>query len=413
MKNLVLSAIALLCFSTANAQIPSWMPADGLVGWYPFNGNANDESNQGNNGVVWGATLATDRLGNSNSAYSFNGTNNRIEIPDAASLRVQRITMAAWVLANVTGDQQVIYKADYNTAANESYAMDMTKRFGIKSNSNCMTGGWQHRDFVAGANVGNWEFLVGTFDGTTLRSYVDGVLVSSSNYTGLIDACVGGGLRFGYGWVSFPHSFNGLLDDIAIYNRALSECEIKQLYDQNSAAVTTQPMTQTVPNASSAQFSVVTPGTGLYYQWQENSGGGFVSLSNAGVYSNTTTATLTINPVHTALNNRIYRCIIGSTTVCPDTSDEAMLKIDFTGVGEVNIYNSVIVSPNPATDILSVSIKNYDKCKYFSILNQFGQVVLQQKPRQEVTRIDIKDMPAGIYYLRIEGREGTYKIVKR
>jgi hypothetical protein len=46
---------------------------DGLVAHYPFNGNANDESGNGNNGTVNGATLTTDRFGNMNKAYSFDG----------------------------------------------------------------------------------------------------------------------------------------------------------------------------------------------------------------------------------------------------------------------------------------------------------------------------------------------------
>ena len=79
MKYRLLSLIIILGFSTCvSAQIPSYIPKDSLVGWWPFNGNANDESGKGNNGTVNGATLTTDRNGNANSAYSFNGLNNYI-----------------------------------------------------------------------------------------------------------------------------------------------------------------------------------------------------------------------------------------------------------------------------------------------------------------------------------------------
>jgi hypothetical protein len=63
-----------------NAQIPSYVPRDGLVGWWPFNGNANDESGNGNHGTVNGATLTEDRFGNLNSAYSFDGISNYISV---------------------------------------------------------------------------------------------------------------------------------------------------------------------------------------------------------------------------------------------------------------------------------------------------------------------------------------------
>jgi hypothetical protein len=68
--------IALAC----NAQPPSYVPTNGLVGWWPFNGNANDESGNGNNGEVNGASLGQDRTGAANAAYSFDGVNDRITI---------------------------------------------------------------------------------------------------------------------------------------------------------------------------------------------------------------------------------------------------------------------------------------------------------------------------------------------
>ena len=56
------------------AQIPEYIPTDGLVAWYPFNGNVNDESGNGNDGVSDGAALTADRDGNLNSAYAFDGS---------------------------------------------------------------------------------------------------------------------------------------------------------------------------------------------------------------------------------------------------------------------------------------------------------------------------------------------------
>jgi hypothetical protein len=67
------------------AQIPSYVPTNGLVGYWPFNGNANDVSGNGNNGVVSGATLTTDRFGAANKAYSFNGSSNFISVSPSLS----------------------------------------------------------------------------------------------------------------------------------------------------------------------------------------------------------------------------------------------------------------------------------------------------------------------------------------
>jgi hypothetical protein len=73
MKNLLLVIIATLGLtaSTMAQNLPNYVPANGLVGWWPFNGNANDESGNGSNGTVNGATPTTDRNGNENSAYNF------------------------------------------------------------------------------------------------------------------------------------------------------------------------------------------------------------------------------------------------------------------------------------------------------------------------------------------------------
>ena len=82
MKTKSIIAAFLLAASSAFAQVPSYVPTNGLVGWWPFNGNANDESGLGNNGIVSGSTLTSDRFGNANSAYLFDGVNDYIRITD-------------------------------------------------------------------------------------------------------------------------------------------------------------------------------------------------------------------------------------------------------------------------------------------------------------------------------------------
>lgn len=83
MKKTLLFFVLGIAISTQSlmAQVPSYVPTNGLVGYWPFNGNADDASGNGNNGTVNGATLSTDKNGNVNAAYSFNGTSNNIGIP--------------------------------------------------------------------------------------------------------------------------------------------------------------------------------------------------------------------------------------------------------------------------------------------------------------------------------------------
>jgi hypothetical protein len=85
---------SLLCFILLNINAK----AQTLVAYYPFNGNANDASGNKNNGTVNGAVFAKDRFGNLNSAYSFNGTSNFIQIPNSSSLQLgSSYTISAWV----------------------------------------------------------------------------------------------------------------------------------------------------------------------------------------------------------------------------------------------------------------------------------------------------------------------------
>ena len=84
MKKIVLFFLFLLSFPLIRAQVPSYIPTSNLVGWWPFNNNANDESGNGNNGALQNGVVTTsDRFGNTNAAYSFDGLNDRIFINTA------------------------------------------------------------------------------------------------------------------------------------------------------------------------------------------------------------------------------------------------------------------------------------------------------------------------------------------
>ena len=94
-------ALLLACLAwavTASAQVPSYVPTDGLVAFYPMNGNAIDESPNSNNGAVHGPLAATDRFGESNSCMLFDGSNDFISIPYSESIAAQQsFTASAWV----------------------------------------------------------------------------------------------------------------------------------------------------------------------------------------------------------------------------------------------------------------------------------------------------------------------------
>ena len=92
MKKFFTIAIVALSIN-AFAQIP----VNGLVGYWPFNGNANDESGNGNNGMAHNVGLTKDRFGELNSAYSFNGIDTYIELPSSALFDTEKFSVSIWV----------------------------------------------------------------------------------------------------------------------------------------------------------------------------------------------------------------------------------------------------------------------------------------------------------------------------
>lgn len=205
----------------------------GLVAYYPFNGNANDESGNRNHGTVYGATLTADRFGNAECAYYFDGENDYIEISDNASLRPQYLSISAWAYTE-SSKGTLLGKSVYSNAANEQYALGADHfYFNIKRNSACQPGyGW---NWVgnSGYSLYNWYHVIGTYDGFMMKIFVNGLLVATNTNTqGPIDGCEGGNLRIGKWWASDPLIFKGKLDDIRIYNRALNQDEVTALYDE-------------------------------------------------------------------------------------------------------------------------------------------------------------------------------------
>ena len=130
MKQFIL-VFSLLFNSTIKAQIPGYIPLNGLQAWYPFSGNANDLSPGAHNGVVTGATLTTDRFANTSAAYLYNGTNNYITVADNVNFRPQNFTISSWVTfsSSPTGYRMIIAK-NVGNGSPESIDMNYAQSYG-------------------------------------------------------------------------------------------------------------------------------------------------------------------------------------------------------------------------------------------------------------------------------------------
>ncbi len=216
-----------------NSILLAGIPTNGLVAYYPFNGNANDESGNGNNGTVNGASLTTDRFGKPLNAYSFNGGGNNISCGNGSTLQISgNITVCAWAKLQPTSHGQVVINK-YYLSADRGWLIE-TSTSGIVQ-FNVRSGGGTF--FTSGGNYSifdnSWHFLVGQRVGDVIKIYVDGNLrgQNDTNHSGSISGSVD--LRIGVqsDRPTDPATFaNGLIDDVFIYNRAISESEISELY---------------------------------------------------------------------------------------------------------------------------------------------------------------------------------------
>ena len=265
MKHLLTLALVLCLGTFASAQIPSYVPTNGLVGWWPFNGNANDESGNGNHGTVNGnISFVQDRFSiNQNSVFVpgggpfNNGLGNYIKINSwTFSTQNSPRSYVVWtkVMPNQTGSTILSAGINNNYSCNELWSFNVSNTGdcavqGISVNTNC-----SQKKYYQNFADGNWHMWALTYNGVNgfsgIQYYFDGKLLNTtagSCTQGIMYPSFQsqpGEMYFGMGNLSNAGSFEGCLDDIAIYNRALTPAEVQQLYlgnSSNTSAASTVP----------------------------------------------------------------------------------------------------------------------------------------------------------------------------
>jgi len=289
-------AIGLFTF-TSHAQSTL---TNGLVAYYPFNGNASDVEGTNNGTIYGGVVLATDRFGSNNSAYAFNGVDGYIDIGNPVGNSPSNLTEAAWV--------KIISRA------NTPYGYPAVDVIITKRQTAYIGSGWATLGLgsaTSGQNIGEgeiivdgdnyydpdigtsqtptneWFFICGIKSNNTYQIYINGALENTITDVNTVSSVEDMYLMHHGAWGTYC---NGVLDDVRIYNRALSSNEVLQLYAMGAVAptITAQPTNVTVNVGDTASFSVTAGGTApLSYQWGFNT----TNIVNA------TNATLTLTNV--------------------------------------------------------------------------------------------------------------------
>jgi hypothetical protein len=426
MKSLFTSI--LLIFSAITfAQIPSYVPSNGLVGWWPFNGNANDESGNGNNGTVNGATLTADRFGVADKAYSFDGVNDKIIVSTVNM--TSDFSIGFWFKMNSNNFQYPI-----GLGINNGNTVDLYNGYGIgfsSSNPPCQGMGISKMfindavstcspwiELLNSSSIQTWHYLVISRTNNEVKMYFNGIHNTSGtnlNFLGILS------LVFGVRTDNFAY-FNGSLDDIGIWNRALTECEIKDLYyAQLGYSTVDAGADQTICRGD----LVTLQGAGVgSLAWDngvidgvpfEPAQSGAYVLTGADSLDCIGTDTVQVTVLENAsstinqtaidsytLNGQTYTQSGTYTQVVPaangcDSVITLNLELDFTGI-QSHTNTSLQLYPNPVKDVMTlVGLKG--EAVSFAVYSVDGKLI---KSGQTSGEIQLEDLKKGNYLLKIE-----------
>ena len=461
MKNLKCKVLALTMGAIvfiggkAFAQVPSYVPTNGLVGWWPFNGNANDESGNGNNGTVNGATLTTDRFGNANKAYNFDGvddfiSSNVINLPLNNSPR----SFSGYIYYQPEiGYTDWSCIMSYGTGFGTTDAGKLNDIFiGTNNHDKIYLNNNEYSSISDPLiNLSNsWYHFVITYDGNNLNNiqiYINGILqsVTYTNYVGITQLITtASDLYFGRSSMLYSpftyYYYKGSIDDIGIWNRTLNTQEISDLYNANNCSndLAISPTFNTQNIGNNVTFTATTSDSSPTYIWQSDLGQGFQTLNNYGNYSGVNTNSLTISNVQLANHNQPIRAISTSGN-CIDTSNIATIQIADTCITTVydtllttvtdtliinttlslpapNNENTILIYPNPASDHITIDNGNFAAIAGYSIKieNNAGQQVFQSAINQAQFYVDLSTWTGnGLYFVHlIDPQNNTLTIRK-
>jgi fibronectin type 3 domain-containing protein len=249
----------------ASATVTNPAPT-GLVAGYGFDEGSGtttaDRSGNGNTGTLSNATWST--AGKFGNALFFNGTNARVNINDSNSLDLTNgMTLEAWVKPTVANTvfQTILMKEQ---PGNTAYALYGNTDTGRPDTEGVVGGSYKTLLAPSALATGTWSYLTATYDGSTLRLFLNGTQVAQQAVSGSIATStsalrIGGNVVWGGEW------FNGWIDEVRIYNRALSAAEIQNDMFTSVTPDTTPPtITAKNPAAGSAGINVGTPVTATF-----------------------------------------------------------------------------------------------------------------------------------------------------
>lgn len=389
--------------------LPTFIDTTGLVAFYAFNGNANDLSGRGNNGTIFGGpTFQNDRLGQANQAILLDGSDDYISIPRNSSLEpTNALTINAWItptrMSNV-GWRNLIVKPT-------TPAVDPYVSYSIQTSSAApINNKWQFN--LSNGTAGSLKpllakeafpnndtlMLTAVLSQGVMKLYINGKLDTTRTFTGNIGYSAQN-LLIGYGMTGANEYYKGAIDEIAIWNKPLTENQIQAIYNNGGCnprfeITKSKPIYELNDNAT-INGPVLNNRT---YQWQANPLHlGWVNITNGLSYSGSQSNELTINNIMVGHQNLPLR-LIARNEFCKDTSLITELQVNYC------LPDTFYVADNATNDTLFISILSS-----ISPNEQLANRVLVY-PNPANTELNFKLEKPGSYRAELTGMSGSVLI---
>jgi len=395
--------------------------ADGLVAYYPFNGNTDDESGNFNHGVANNVVLTSDRFGVADKAYAFNGVDSFIEGMDPGNnlpIGNSPRSFVAWVKDNLYqywGSN--IFHYGTAQAAPTNFHFLITDALGLGN-------GYGYGVTYGKTNLidSTWHFVCGTYTDTdqNVRLYIDGKFEDSGILPTIPNTVLGTKWRIGL-FMAGGTPFNGKLDEVRVFNTVLTDQEIQNLYSSE----TTTPTLQMPANQSS--ISTLTPSmqwnsilTGAEFRFQLSADSLFTMIIRDITTPNQNTQLpegLISEGVHYFW--RVRTILNGETGPWSDH-----WKFEFVNTGLNSLLPNpatLSIIPNPANASVNIyySVNTINTTKVpvsLQIYNSLGSSSFKTKeksmqPGKYELKVETSSLQPGIYYCRL--RVGNSSIIRK
>ena len=302
----------------------------------------------------------------------FNGTSDSISVPHSASLNpTAALTIEAWIKATSFGtnlwDNYIVGKDDWNPTS-AGYCLRCGAGGKLSFNLSSGGGAWKEVTSTTLIPTNTWTHVAGTFDGTTLTIYINGVQSGTLSYSGAITPSL-----YGLDIGAVPYSsqggrlFKGNIDQVEVWNVALTSVQVNKYMH--------------CPPAGTE--------TGLVGFWNFEEGTG------------ATVTDLTSNH-----NNGTIYTATWSTDVQPFNCSY--------GINEVSNNTDLNIYPNPTKNTFNLRCSLNTIGSTYTVCDQIGRQVMNGKINNEITKIDISQLAPGIYMLQVNDVNNikTYKVFK-